>query len=55
MAVGEGVLHFLVVVSGCVSVGKLGQADIYKITDVKLLSMRGHSPDEDRVTEVKIK
>jgi len=49
----QGVLHYLVLVTGCVSVGKLDTSEVYKITDCKLLSLRGYTPDEEKVSEVK--
>ena len=33
--------------------GKLGGGEVYKITDCKMLSLRGYAPDEERVGEVK--
>ena len=65
----QGVLHYLVLVTGCVSVGKLDTSEVgllvsyhtgimillmqvYKITDCKLLSLRGYAPDEEKVSEV---
>jgi len=53
LSTGDGVLHYLVLVSGCVSVGKLTNSEIYKVTDVKLVSLRGYTPDEERVAEVR--
>jgi hypothetical protein len=50
--VGEGVLHYLALVTGCVSVGKLGQAEVYRMTGVKMYSLRGYQPDEERVAEM---
>jgi len=49
---GEGVLHYLALVTGCVSAGKIGQAEVYRITGVKLYSLRGYQPDEERVVEI---
>ena len=64
----QGVLHYLALVTGCVSTGKLGTSEVgvpavvqsiitclqvYKITDCKVLSLRGYSPDEEKVSEVK--
>ena len=51
--VGEGILHFLVLVTGCNSVGKLGTNEIYRVTNVQMISMRGFQPDEERVSEIK--
>ena len=46
-------LHFLVLVTGCNSVGKLGTNEIYRVTNVQMISMRGFQPDEERVSEIK--
>jgi len=53
LSTGDGVLHYLVLISGCVSVGKLSTSEIYKVTDVKLVSLRGYTPDEEKVAEVR--
>ncbi len=50
---GEHVLYFLVLVTGCNSAGKLGTSEIYRITNVSMVSMRGVPTDEDKVGEVK--
>jgi phosphatidylinositol-bisphosphatase len=51
--IGDNVLYFLVLVTGCNSVGKLGSSEIYRVTNVSMVSMRGHPPDEDKVVEIK--
>ena len=51
--IGEGILHFLVLVTGCNSVGKLGTNEIYRVTNVQMISMRGFQPDEEKVSEIK--
>ena len=53
MIIGEGILHFLVLVTGCNSIGKLGTNEIYRVTNVQMISMRGFQPDEERVSEIK--
>ena len=40
-------------VTGCNSVGKLGTNEIYRVTNVQMISMRGFQPDEERVSEIK--
>ena len=50
---GEGILHFLVLITGCNSVGKLGTNEIYRVTNVQMISMRGFQPDEQKVEEIK--
>ena len=54
LSAGDRVLHYLCLVTGAVSVGKLGKGEVYKITDCKMISLRGYSPDEERVVEVDI-
>lgn len=46
-------MHFLVLVTGCNSVGKMGSSEIYRVTSVQMVSLRGFAPDEERVTEIK--
>lgn len=46
-------LYFLVLVTGCNSVGKLGTSEIYRISNVVCVSMRGHPHDEEKVSEIK--
>ena len=65
----KGVLHYLALITGCISVGKIGQAEVklsllkhplvifppskvYRITGVKMCSLRGYQPDEERVVEI---
>jgi len=43
------VLYFLVLVTGCNSAGKLGVNEIYRVTNVSCISMRGYQPDEEKV------
>ena len=52
MSAGERVLHYLCLVTGTVSAGKLGIAEVYRVTECKMISLRGYSPDEERVAEV---
>ena len=44
---------FLALVTGVTSVGKIGEAEIFRITQVSLLSLRNHSQDEERVAELR--
>ena len=41
---GEQMLHFLVMITGCGSVGKLHNCEIYRITNVAMISLRGYQP-----------
>ena len=55
LSAGERVLHYLALVTGCVSSGKLGGGEVYRLTDCKMISLRGYSPDEEigKVVEVR--
>ncbi|KAI1286204.1 Synaptojanin-1 [Halotydeus destructor] len=46
-------LMYLVLVTGCVSVGKIQQSEVFRITDVLFLSMRNNPHDLERVQELK--
>ena len=43
----------MVLVTGCTSAGKLGTSEIYRVTNVATVSLRGYSPDEEKVTEIR--
>ena len=43
----------MVLITGCNSVGKLGNNEIYRVTNVQMISMRGFPPDEEKVEEIK--
>jgi phosphatidylinositol-bisphosphatase len=43
----------LVLVIGCSSVGKIKDAEIFRITGVQIVSLRGQPGDEDRLADVK--
>ena len=38
---GEGILHLLVLVTGCNSVGKIGHSEVYRVSNVQMISLRG--------------
>lgn len=50
---GEHVLYFLVMVTGCNSVGKIASTEVYRITNVVMISMRGFPGDDEKVAEIK--
>lgn len=50
---GETPVLFLIVVTGCVSVGKLVDSEIFKITNTVFISLRCQQQDEERVMEVR--
>ena len=53
MILGEHILHFLVLITGCTSAGKLGTSEIYRVTNVATVSLRGYQPDEEKVAEIR--
>ena len=44
---------YLVMVSACISVGKIGESEIFRITAVTMVSLRNAPQDEERVTEIR--
>ncbi|KAG8310932.1 synaptojanin-1 [Homalodisca vitripennis] len=50
---GENTLLYLVVVSGCISVGKIRDSEIFRITQTNFISLRNQSQDEERISEVR--
>lgn len=56
---GDRLLSYLVLVTACVSVGKIGDCDVYRVTGVQFLPMWKALPpnatvlDDDRIGEVR--
>lgn len=50
---GESSVLFLVLVVGCVSVGKIGDVEIFRITQTQFVSLENMTPNEDRISEVR--
>lgn len=46
-------MYFLALVTGCSSVGKIGSCEIYRLSNVAFISMRGNPQDEEKVSEIK--
>ena len=44
---------YLVLVSGCVSIGKIQNSEIFRIIDTVFISLRNNASDLDRIQEVK--
>jgi phosphatidylinositol-bisphosphatase len=44
---------YLVLVTGCVSVGKILESEIFRITQTTFISLRNQSQDEERISEVR--
>lgn len=52
MNAGESPVLFLVLVTGCFSVGKINDAEIFRITQTQFVSLQYQQPNEDRISEV---
>lgn len=50
---GESSVLFLVLVVGCVSVGKIGDVEIFRVTQTQFVSLENVTPNEDRISEVR--
>ncbi|XP_048348323.1 LOW QUALITY PROTEIN: synaptojanin-1 [Sphaerodactylus townsendi] len=50
---GETLLHYLVLVTGCMSVGKIQESEVFRVTSTDLISLRIDPSDEERISEVR--
>ncbi|XP_049806410.1 synaptojanin-1 [Schistocerca nitens] len=50
---GESTVLYLVMVTGCVSVGKIADSEIFRITQTTFVSLRNQPQDEERISEVR--
>ncbi|XP_029875271.1 synaptojanin-1 isoform X13 [Aquila chrysaetos chrysaetos] len=50
---GDTLLHYLVLVTGCMSVGKIQDSEVFRVTSTEFVSLRIDSTDEDRIAEVR--
>ncbi|NXS86056.1 SYNJ1 protein, partial [Erpornis zantholeuca] len=50
---GDTLLHYLVLVTGCMSVGKIQDSEVFRVTSTEFVSLRVDPTDEDRVSEVR--
>ncbi|XP_014390683.1 PREDICTED: synaptojanin-1 [Myotis brandtii] len=50
---GDTTLHYLVLVTGCMSVGKIQESEVFRVTSTEFISLRADSSDEDRISEVR--
>lgn len=53
LTAGDTVVQFLVLVSGCQSVGKLGASEIFRITDTLFVALRNSAQDLEKVQDVR--
>ncbi|KAM4047691.1 synaptojanin-1 isoform 3-T3 [Anomaloglossus baeobatrachus] len=50
---GETMSHYVVVVTGCMSVGKIQDSEVFRVTSTEFISLRMDPTDEDRISEVR--
>ncbi|CAL9685440.1 unnamed protein product [Knipowitschia caucasica] len=50
---GDSMLHSLVVVSGCSSVGKVQDSEVFRVTQTDFISLNNDPADEERIAEVR--
>ncbi|XP_018420509.1 PREDICTED: synaptojanin-1 [Nanorana parkeri] len=50
---GEMMSHYLVVVTGCMSVGKIQDSEVFRVTSTEFISLRLDPTEEDRMSEVR--
>lgn len=50
---GETTILYLVMVTGCFSVGKIAESEIFRITQTQLVSLQHQQPNEDKISEVR--
>ncbi|XP_029326481.1 synaptojanin-1 isoform X6 [Mus caroli] len=50
---GDAMLHYLVLVTGCMSVGKIQESEVFRVTSTEFISLRADAADEDRISEVR--
>ncbi|XP_026682160.1 synaptojanin-1 [Diaphorina citri] len=49
----ETTVLYLVMVTGCVSVGKIHESEIFRVTSTAFISLRNQAQDEERISEVR--
>ncbi|XP_074989202.1 synaptojanin-1 isoform X3 [Caretta caretta] len=50
---GDTLLHYLVLVTGCMSVGKIQESEVFRVISTEFISLRSDPSDEDRISEVR--
>ncbi|XP_063059389.1 synaptojanin-1 isoform X2 [Engraulis encrasicolus] len=50
---GDSMLHSLVVVTGCSSVGKVQDSEVFRVTSTDFVSLKNDPSDEDRISDVR--
>ena len=46
-------LHSLVVATGCSSVGKVQESEVFRVTSTDFISLKNDPGDEDRIADVR--
>uniref|UniRef100_A0A8C1IM67 phosphoinositide 5-phosphatase n=1 Tax=Cyprinus carpio TaxID=7962 RepID=A0A8C1IM67_CYPCA len=52
-SIGDSMLHSLVVVTGCSSVGKVQDSEVFRVTGTDFVSLKNDPSDEDRIADVR--
>ncbi|XP_064158265.1 synaptojanin-1-like [Anguilla rostrata] len=50
---GDATLHSMVLVTGCMSVGKVQDSEVFRVTSTDFVSLRNDPSDEDRIADVR--
>lgn len=50
---GESAVLYLVVVTGCLSMGKIGDSEVFRITQTQFISLQHQVSSEDKISEVR--
>lgn len=50
---GESTVTWLVMVTGCFSVGKIADCELFRITQTQFVSLQHQQPNEDKISEVR--
>ncbi|XP_041439341.1 synaptojanin-1 isoform X6 [Xenopus laevis] len=50
---GDTMSYYLVLVTGCMSVGKIQDSEVFRVTSTEFISLRMDPMDEDRMSEVR--
>ncbi|XP_051840922.1 synaptojanin-1 isoform X4 [Antechinus flavipes] len=50
---GDTMAQYLILVTGCMSVGKIQESEVFRVISTEFISLRIDSSDEDRISEVR--
>ncbi|XP_041066893.1 synaptojanin-1 isoform X3 [Carcharodon carcharias] len=50
---GDNMLLYLVLVTGCMSVGKIQDSEVFRVTSTEFISLQNEPSDEERISEVR--